>query len=314
MTRATVLILSSVLLTFSSVSLASSVPIEVSPISDSVLRVSWDAGAVDGGTPSVTWRETVQHGATNVSAPLQGDAGVFDIVGLRPATDYEVRLRIKDDGDSDPVVARTLSRDEALRSSPAYQLLDRDGRVDLNHVVISAVKQIAGADSTNEWVSVQLKFGGNHKRSGVWSYLRPFNVSYFDINLAPDDEEATDILNDATVSLNWILDPANAGSPRTTYLGPTYKFLGGSSYYGVQLGCIEGARSDFFGSYLAGGAIKEWKSQRWEGYLEFTLRSDSGPSFFKTFAVHGSIRIDEDGNTNPRITLLVPLGGVHGFE
>ncbi len=326
------------------VSAESTLPkLEAAPAGPEAVILRWDA-LEDSAT--IEWRPISADWASKASKTVSSGTGVLRVEDLSPDSQYVFRL-VKGDKASKSTEVTTPSRAAALLQSECYRAVQNDEKLaDCSHVMISAIKTITSPDSVSnddDWFSVQLKFGGNED-TGRSLRDRTFGLYFLDLNVAPDDGEP--LVDDFMASTNLLFslnDPH-----RGTFFSVAHRVVDGVGFSGLGLGGIERVSSDFFGSYVTAGLFLPHGAEHWNdesgGWLkdavllfDFSLRSDRGPAFFRALAVRGTVIVPthpdtmthlfEDRASDPEspndpddmspvasISLLVPIGGVHGFR
>ncbi len=206
------------------------------------------------------------------------------------------------------------------------------GTRDSSYVVIAAIKSVSGERPENEFFAA-------HWRARYGKYF--FALAGLDIALSNVRTDSVSSpqreLTEAGLSLDWDFsqsfrcDFRKAGL-RSMFVGGIAKIFNTEAYYGVTGGSVELSESAFFSSYFYIAYLRRFflvseetkfntDGQRLANdnlYTEFFIHSNK-IGFFEFLAIRGGVLMPLLGGKGTfediqfRITVAVPVGGVHKF-
>jgi hypothetical protein len=220
---------------------------------------------------------------------------------------------------------RLLFEAASARNESDIMRYDPEAESDRSHLVVSAIKSVAGQVPENEFFDIRLRF-----RYASWL----FGLGSIDVALTSRSADsvtaAQGVLAEAAASLNarfWQnAQPRTDQRDRLLFVGVTGRVFNTLPYYGIQVGSQELAGSAFEGSLFAVALLRRFNStpyvvdrdtivaQPTNVFAEFFLRS-SRVDFFRMLNFRGGVMLPlaRGQRLHSRIVVSVPVGGIEFF-
>jgi len=253
------------------------------------------------------------QGTTVLRADENGQVQFTDlaVVGFRGT----YRLRFAPLGDRNPSHGTYSTR----------MWYDPEHESNRSHVVISAIKSIAGQVPRDEFFDVRFRY----RYGGRFFSLASFDVALNAVN-TDSVKSNQQFLTEADGSLCYTLfttaDTLTSLYERAAFIGPRIRVFNTLPYYGIQVGSEEQSRSAFQGSMISVGVLHRMndtvnivgvdtiRAYQWNLSADVFLRS-STVAFFKTLNLRVGVLIPiaKSAKIQSRITIAVPVGTIEFF-